>query len=139
VWKAPAEGGQAAQVTQQGGRVAYESPAGKFVYYTKGPAANSIWRTPVAGGEEVQVLDQVQSGQWAVTEQGIYFVNQKAAPRPTIEFFSFATARTARIAVTEKSVPLAPPGFTVSPDGRWILLVQDDQSESDIMLMENFR
>jgi len=139
VWKAPAEGGPAVQVTQQGGREAYETFDGKFVYYTKGPGANSIWRMPVGGGEEVQVLDQVGSGQWAVVEQGIYFVNQKTTPRATIEFFSFVTARTTRIAITEKSVPLAPPGFTVSPDGRWILLMHDDQSESDIMLMENFR
>jgi Tol biopolymer transport system component/DNA-binding winged helix-turn-helix (wHTH) protein len=139
VWKAPAEGGPAVQVTQQGGREAFEAPAGKFVYYTKGPGSFGLWRMPVAGGAEVQVLDQVQSGKWAALEQGIYFVNLKAAPNPTIEFFSFATARTARLAVIEKRVPLAPPGFAVSPDGRWILLVQDDQSESDIMLMENFR
>ncbi|MGH9844328.1 MAG: TolB family protein [Blastocatellia bacterium] len=140
MWKAPAEGGQAVQVTQQGGREAFESPAGKFVYYTKGAGgANSLWQTPVAGGEEVQVLDQVQSGYWAVLEQGIYFINLNAAPQPTIEFFSFATARTTRIAVVEKRIPFAPPGIAVSPDGRWILLVLDEQSESDIMLMENFR
>jgi|GEM_PF-81036 len=139
VWKAPSEGGQAVQVTKQGGREAFESPDGKFVYYTKGPEATSLWRTPVAGGEEIQVLDQVQQGLWAVLEQGIYFINLKAAPYPTIELFSFATARTARIAVIEKRIPLGPPGLAVSPDGRWILLVQDDQSESDIMLIENFR
>jgi len=32
-----------------------------------------------------------------------------------------------------------PLGFTVSPDGRWALMVQEEQRESDIMLMENFR
>jgi hypothetical protein len=31
------------------------------------------------------------------------------------------------------------PGFAVSPDGRWILCAQLDQSGSDIILLENFR
>lgn len=29
-------------------------------------------------------------------------------------------------------------GIVVSPDGRWLLYTQVDQSGSDIMLMENF-
>jgi eukaryotic-like serine/threonine-protein kinase len=153
-WKMPAAGGPAVQVTKRGGREAFESPDGKFLYYTKGSELTSIWRTPVDGGEEIQVLDQVRQGYWAVLEQGIYFLNTKATPystvesyflnttatpHSTIEFFSFATGRTSQIAVVEKELRLAPPGFAVSPDGRWILLAQVDQRESDIMLMENFR
>jgi eukaryotic-like serine/threonine-protein kinase len=139
VWKMPAEGGQAVQVTKQGGREACESPDGVFVYYTKGSNATSLWRTPVAGGEEVQVLEQVFQARWAVVEQGIYFINLKAPPQAAIEFFSFATGRTVRIATLKKEIQFWTAGFSVSPDGRWILLVQADQSESDIMLMENFR
>ena len=139
VWKAPAEGGQAVQVTKQGGREAFESPDGKFVYYGKANGLTSLWRTPVAGGEEVQVLDQIFQGYWAVLERGIYFVNPKATPHPTIAFFSFATAQTTQIVVLKKELALLSPGFGVSPDGRWILLSQIDQRESDIMLMENFR
>jgi Tol biopolymer transport system component len=44
VWKVPSEGGAAVQVTRHGGREAFESLDGKFVYYTKqGPTAG-IWR-----------------------------------------------------------------------------------------------
>ncbi len=145
VWKTPAEGGQAAQVTQQGGAEACESPDGKFLYYTKSldPNSNSIWRMPVAGGAEIRILDQAPEGYWAVLEQGIYFLNRafldRPSPHTTIEFFSFATTQKTQIAVVEKSSPWVVPGFAVSPDGRWMLLTQIDQSESDIMLMENFR
>src|SRR5207248_9673997 len=34
-WKMPSAGGPAAQVTRHGGFGAFESPEGKFVYYTK--------------------------------------------------------------------------------------------------------
>ncbi len=139
VWKAPAEGGPSVQVTKQGGGEAFESPDGKFVYYTKGRGLTSLWRIPSAGGEESQVLDQIPQGYWAVLEQGIYYVNFRATPRRTIEFFSFATARTTQLGIIEKEIASDVPGFAVSPDGRWILLMQLDQNESDIMLMENFR
>jgi hypothetical protein len=74
-----------------------------------------------------------------VLEQGIYFLNSKASPRTTIEFFSFATTQRTQIAVVEEELPWGVPGFDVSPDRRWILLALIDQRESDIMLMENFR
>src|SRR4030095_12880312 len=105
--------------------------------------SKSIGRMPVAGGAEIRILDHVQGGYWAVLEQGIYFLNRAFLDRPnphtTIEFFSFATTQRPQIAVVEKQIPWYGPGFAVSPDGRWILLALIDQSESDIMLMENFR
>ncbi len=145
VWKSPSAGGPAAPVTQQGGYEAFESADGKFLYYTKSLDLNpslkpsGIWRMPATGGVELRILDQVRQGYWAVLEQGLYFLNTKASPHTTIEFFSFATARRTQLAVVEKEFPLGTPGFAVSPDGRWMLLALIDQSESDIMLMENFR
>jgi hypothetical protein len=41
-----------------------------------------------------------------------------------------------QIATLEKPFFL---GLSVSPDGRWLIYSQLDQSGSDIMLMENFR
>ena len=124
------------QVTKQGGYEAYESPDGQFLYYTTSSYGLGIWRMPVAGGQETKVLEQGRSGAWDVLNQGIYFVNLQASPHPTIEFFNFTTSRTTQIATLEKTFTN---GFCVSPDGRWILWSQADRSESDIMLMENFR
>ncbi|HSE33174.1 MAG TPA: LpqB family beta-propeller domain-containing protein [Pyrinomonadaceae bacterium] len=139
VWKAPAKGGQAIQVTRHGGREAFESLDGKFVYYSKDSAIPGIWRITATGGEEIRVLDEGVQGFWALLDVGIYFVNTKARPRPTIEFFNFATGQTTRITAIEKELELVFPSLSISPDGRKILYVQVDRRESDIMLMENFR
>jgi Tol biopolymer transport system component/tRNA A-37 threonylcarbamoyl transferase component Bud32 len=141
IWKLPAAGGTAVQVTQQGGFEAFESADGKSLYYTNRFDLNStsIWQMPVTGGAEIRFLDQVHQGYWVVLEQGIYFLNTKTSPQTTIEFFSFATKQRTQLAIIEKELVWAVPGFAVSPDGRWMLLSMTDQNESDIMLLENFR
>jgi hypothetical protein len=97
-----------------------------------------LWRAPAEGGEEVKVLDHVRHGAWAVWEQGVYFVNPEARPHQSIEFYSFATGRTTRVATIEKESLWNGPNLTTTSDGRWILYVQVDQTESDIILVENF-
>ncbi len=140
VWKVPPEGGQAVQVTKKGGFAAFESPDGKFIYYAKGRDVPGIWRVPREGGPEAPFLDSFPAGYWgywAMLNQGIYFASP--TPRPGIQFFSFATRRVTAIAVLEKPPIFGMPGLAVSPDGRWILHTQLDQSVNDILLVENFR
>ena len=143
-WKIPAEGGEARQVTKGGGSVAYESMDGKFLYYTKGRNVVGIWRVPVEGGEERLVVDTHKAGYWSawtLVEKGIYFMTAEQPARPAIEFFSFSTGKvTEVVALTKPFRPWTnPEGLSVSPDGRWILYTQEDRSDTDIMLVENFR
>jgi Tol biopolymer transport system component len=142
VWKVPAEGGEAVQVTKKGGFAAFESPDGRYVYYAKNLNVPGIWRVPVDGGEETRVLDQPKGGYWgywAVVDGGIYFANMEVLSRPIIEFFSFANGRRKQIATMEKGGAIWTPGLAVSPDQRSILYTQVDQNVSDITLVENFR
>jgi Tol biopolymer transport system component len=140
VWKILAKGGEAVQVTRNGGLVANESPDGKFVYYTRSFPDARIWRMPVNAGDEELVFDQIAPdyvAAWALAEKGIFFVNPEARPRAAIEFFDFATRQTTHIAHIVKE-PHAW-GLTLSPDEKSILYVQLDQTETDIVLVENFR
>ena len=150
VWKAPAAGGEAVQVTKKGGGVAFESPDGQFVFYGKtegspfGPTA--VWRVPAEGGEEVAVLDSpkpVNSFAWAVVEQGIYFIDAERseafAAESFLKFFHFDSGRVTRIASLGEQLNTGAAQVAVSPDGGWILYVQEDQREADLMLVENFR
>jgi Tol biopolymer transport system component/DNA-binding winged helix-turn-helix (wHTH) protein len=142
IWKVPAAGGEAVQVTKQGGFEAFESLDGKYLYYSKSYGPLGIWRMPVEGGQEEQLPELINAARrryWAVGQAGIYFVPYEEHTPPTIKFFSFATGRVTPLAVVEKG-PLAwLPGLAVSPDGRWLLYTQEDQRSSDIMLVENFR
>ena len=139
VWKMPAAGGDALQVTKHGGQEAFESFDGKHVYYSKERWVPGIWRVGVQGGEETLVVDQGRFGYWGLTARGIYFVIPKETNQASVEFFSFATNRTRRLAVIKTELALGPPGFAVSPDDRWILLSQVARRDRDLMLVENFQ
>jgi len=140
LWKMPAEGGRAVQVTKKGGDVAFESPDGKTLSYVKGPDAPSFWKVPVGGGEETPVFEHLPAGlswiNWGLTAEGIYFYNDVTK---AIEFISFATHKVTQIAKPEKPPHGVYGSFAVSPDARSILFAQVDQETSHIMLVENFR
>jgi Tol biopolymer transport system component len=142
IWKIPTNGGQATQVTKNGGSDAKESPDGKNVYYIKRGNATGIWQLPVQGGEESLVVDLLEAGYiryWTPTNEGIYFVTKKTTPKPTIQFFDFATRRLAQVGQLDKPPLVGFPGLSISPDGHSVLYALIDQSGSDIMLVENFR
>lgn len=141
VWKASVMDGSAVQVTRQGGFESYESPDGKYLYYTKGRNTPGIWRIPTAGGVEESVIDQQKAGQWRywrVTDQGI-FLAVTTSTGPVIEFFNFATRRFSEVARPTKAPERNIPGLAVSPDGHSLLYVQMDRSGSDLMMVEDFR
>jgi Tol biopolymer transport system component len=141
VWKVPAQGGAAVQLTSQGGFAAFESPDRQAVYYAKGLNVAGLWKVPVTGGEEAPVLEFPKPGYWgywAIVDTGIYYVDTTASPH-ALEYFNFATRRTRQLASFQQPVQPHEPGLAISPDGRSVLYVQQDQRNSDIVLVENFR
>jgi hypothetical protein len=103
----------------------------------KNDFSGSLWKTPVSGGEERQVLPSVAYHAFSVVNQGIYFIPEPGSDgKYSIQFLSFATGKVKTIAPMTR-----PPveGLSVSPDGRFLLFSQGDESGSDLMLVENFR
>lgn len=101
-----------------------------------------IWRVPSGGGEETLVLKHHDAGArrfWRLVDEGIYFVTVETESRPAVRFFSLATGAVTPVATLEKPIPFGNSGLSVSPDRRWLLYAQVDESSSDIMLVENFR
>ena len=135
VWKASTGDGAAVQVTKNGGFQARESPDGKFVYYTKAPR-QGLWQVPVGGGEEHRMMDGFQ-GTGELVDGGLYFITRTAPPaRPTLQFFSFATAAVKIIAEIDTRAVGA---FAVSPDQKTLVYEQTETRGTDLMLVDNFR
>jgi Tol biopolymer transport system component len=141
LWKVPSQGGSAVQVTRKGGWEAFEAPDGHWLYYTHPRGDEGIWRVPVEGGEESQVLDHGQQCFWAVGDTGIFLLNPERGQVPNIEFYSFATNRLSEVARLGKNLAfdLETGSLAVSRDGGWILYLAADKTESDLVLVENFR
>lgn len=141
----PAEGGQAVQVTTQGGFEAFESADGSFLYYTKGRVPG-VWRVGLKEGLPIgeespvpQLRDVGVWRYWSVTNQGSFFVAEEHTSPYAIRFFDFRTRRVTPIATLDRDPIPGPPGLDASPDGRWILYAQVDHKISNIMLVEGFR
>ena len=140
VWKMPADGGEAIQLTRDGGYAPLESPDGKFLYYTKYLFATSLWRVPLGGGEAVKVLEGLSNYiNLAIVDKGIYFVpQQNAHSLSSIQFLDSQTNQIRRIASFERPLD---GGLAFSPDGQWILYTNTraDQGSAELRLVENFR
>jgi Tol biopolymer transport system component/DNA-binding winged helix-turn-helix (wHTH) protein len=144
IWRVPANGGEAVQLTKAGGFEAFESADRKLIYYSKTDTktlSDYVWKIPVEGGEATPVFDEsIHMRQWALAENGIYFIPRKKAHRPLLKFFSFATGQITSIVQLERDAINGPySGLAVSPDGRWLLCPLIEQDSSDIMLVENSR
>ncbi len=129
------------QVTTHGGFAAAESPDGTRLYYVK-KTEPGLWRRPLdglgGGGTETKVvagLEPYDWGNWAVTGEGIYFIER--AQQPVLRYQPFGSDRAVRIAELD-DLPRHP-SLAAAPGGAWFLFTKVDRSESDIMLVENFR
>ena len=139
LWKMPAEGGEATQITRsEGSYLPTESTDGQTLYYCYKVPEKGIWKIPVQGGEAVQVTGPYspQLCAMTVTAQGLYYT---AAPdssnKYSIQFVSFSTGQSRPVVVSDR--PFVNLALSVSPDGRWLLYGQSE-SDSDLMLIENF-
>ncbi len=140
IWKVPSDGGKAIQITTDEGLDACESADG-YVYYHgyNDLQKKGIWRVPASGGSETLVLDkEIGSMVWDLSDRGIYFIDETAKPM-AICFYDFATRSVSTLAPVHGDPGFGVRvGFSVSPDGKW-LLYSGGICTSDIMMIDNFR
>ena len=111
------QGGQPIKLTKSGGISGVESFDGRFLYYSK-YEAGGVWRMPLGGGDETQVLEEVRGGSWpnwGLTADGIYLLRFDKSPHATIQFFDFVTQKIIPIWTLEKEPGW---GMTMSRDGK---------------------
>ena len=143
IWKVAAAGGEAVQITRQGGQAASESMDGRFLYIARSDTAG-LWQMPAGGGPAVRLLDRLAAtdwGSWVVTEEGVYFIDRQA-PHPGLSFYNLDTGTvTSQVALpllTARNITRGIPSLTISPDRKQIVYAQFDKRERDIVMVEAF-
>jgi Tol biopolymer transport system component/tRNA A-37 threonylcarbamoyl transferase component Bud32 len=138
IWRVPAQGGPAGQITRDGGYLAFESRDAKTLYYTKtgDPGGGPLYARPLGGSEERQVVGRVVGRGFAVFEDGIYYLDSRGPGKYEIRFHEFASSRSRTVSPIEGQLGL---GFSVSPDRKTFLFTWLASPGSDLMLIENFR
>jgi DNA-binding winged helix-turn-helix (wHTH) protein len=134
IWKAPVGGGDAVQLTTQGGFAALEASDG-YVYYAKSRLPNpELWRVPVNGGEESK-LARVRPRSWAswtVTAVGLLFAEDTPGSRPTLSLYDPESGQFHDLA----SLDQRPHWLGATRDARKIVM---DESDRQITMLETSR
>jgi Tol biopolymer transport system component len=141
IWKVSHAGGDAEQVTRQGGVAGLESADGKYIYYMSYRHSNELWRVPTAGGPEEMIFDGAQVwkantwrvfwGLWTVGPGAIIYIDRdSSAPKPVwqIKRFDLKSRFVATLATIPREPVFSDPAITVSPDGRSLVYTQFEES-----------
>jgi hypothetical protein len=145
IWKSPATGGAAVQITHHGGIDPAESVDGKYVFYLASQpnqAARTAWTSnlnmvPADGGEERALLDYVRRGLWGVTARGLLLLRAERDSEVVV-LYRFPEGTVTRLGKLPFPVPRQFGQMSFSPEGQWALTNQVDRRESDLMLIRNF-
>jgi sugar lactone lactonase YvrE len=137
IWKMPAGGGAAEQVTFEGGNRAHISSDG-YLYYIKAWSNRTVWRRPLEGGKEEVVLHEAVlfPSSWGPSAGGVYYID----PDGALRFFDVRSGHDSgalvKLPVSEIRVE---GGMGISPDGRSVLVPRWRESGTNIMIVDRFR
>ena len=138
IWKMPASGGDAVQVSPTSALLALESIDGAHLYYVESKSSDSpgiLWRLPLKGGAPVKLLEGVLPNSFEVVTDGIYYL-ERVSGEIRLRYFDFAT----RESTLFSGVPgIVNAGLTATRDGRMLLYSRVDSSVNDLMLVDDFR
>jgi DNA-binding winged helix-turn-helix (wHTH) protein len=136
VWKMPSEGGDPVQLTQGGGFAAFEGVDG-YLYYAKSRYPNpEICRKSLSGGDESCSLPHLRPrtwSSWAVTREGILFVEDAPGGKPTLSLYE-PKKREVRDLYSLRSAPF---WMGASADGK--RAVVNDAAEREISMVDGLR
>jgi Tol biopolymer transport system component len=142
IWKATAAGGNPQVIVEEFGvGQPVESADGRFLYYR---SHRGIWMVPVDGGaaQEAFVPEHDMWGPTTLqpTKKGVYYTEfERSARSMVVSFYDLSTKKSS-IVFRLRDVDWGNGGsYSVSPDGKSILYARVDQSQTNLMLVENFR
>jgi Tol biopolymer transport system component len=139
--RTPFAGGEAEQVTPDGGYVAFESYDGRDLIYLKPRGADiasgPVFQMSLATREEREILDRIIGRALLPARQGIFYIAPGGSrDSARLRLYDPATRVSKLLWNIDASVNL---GLSASPDGRTILFSVQNPATADLMLIDNFR
>ena len=141
IWKVPAEGGKAVQLTNDG-ILPQESGDGTRIFYVN--SLNRLKSASVNGGDErdVQGINSAASSfvmdRWTPSRNGLYFIDDSSIP-DTLRLLNTTTGKSQVVTKVPGRIGDWGTGLSVSADGRVLVFAVNDEMNGDIMLVEGFR
>lgn len=140
IWAISARGGEAVQLTSQGGYRPIAGADGRFVYYTKhdfgAPHGAPLWRVAVDGTSEEPVFESpvFLPENFAVSGSRIFYstVDNERRVR-SIRVFDLESGDDREVAEAGSAIQA---GLSVAPDGSSVLYSHADYQGSDLVMFE---
>src|ERR1035438_9488152 len=142
IGKATAAGGNPqAMAEEHGAGQPVESADAKYIYFR---SRRGIWRIPTGGGdaEEAFVPEHDMWGPITMqpTKKGVYYTEfERSARSMVVSFYDFSTRKSSIVFRLRNADWQGGGSYSVSPDGKSLLYARVDQSQTNLMLVENFR
>ncbi len=142
IWKATPTGrNPQALAPQNGAGQPVESADGKYIYFH---SHRGIWRIPTAGGEEEEAFvpehDMWGATTMQPTKNGVYYSEfERSARSMVVSFYNFSTRKSSIVFRLRNADWQSGGSYSVSPDGKSILYARVDQSQTNLMLVDNFK
>ncbi len=144
IWKADANGGNPEPLIkdrEMSPAQPVESLDGKYLYFR---GRRSFWRVPIAGGEPEEIIVPEHDLGWSTTLQltrkGAYYSEwQRSVRSVVVSFYDFATKKNSVVFKLNSWDFGGGHLFSISPDGKYILYPKVDQSQTDLVVVQNFR
>ncbi len=138
IFKQRIDGGDAIQITHDGGTFGYESFDGNYFFYrhfknrqTSGP----IYQIDLATMEESIIIDEYIDGfRWSMEREGIYYIAENDTYEHVLKLYRYPVRAIEEIGVFDKMYCFS----DVSNDADYILLWCNNEYAADIYLVENF-
>lgn len=144
IWKIPAEGGVARQITRNGGSEAEESLDGRTLYYSR-RSVPGLWSIPADGGAETLVIPDLQwenSRNWTVMPGAIYYLFREGSRASDWTYWLKrydVRSGVSKQAIRLGNLPIVNGRCSVSSGMQTLLCVQERRTETDLALLTGFQ
>jgi len=117
---------------------AFPSADGKYLYFPKG-FGEGIFSVPAEGGSEKEVMAAGKVALWSVSARAIYYVDTRTRPS-TLMRFDIKTGVITKVGLIGNRIESeSSPAICVSRDEHFLVYVEQNEPEADLMLVDNFR